>query len=76
MGEGPIRELFKEQEQERYELRMKHVVEKEKLVLAVEQVDIVHERFLMVEINNIVYHALYCNILSICIILGNIESPW
>ena len=53
MGEGPIRELFKEQEQERYELRMKHVVEKEKLVLAVEQVDIVHERFLMVEINRI-----------------------
>merc|ERR1739846_21938 len=37
LGEGPIRELFKEQEQERYELRMKHVVEKEKLVLAVEQ---------------------------------------
>jgi hypothetical protein len=38
LGEGPLRELFKEQEQERYELRMKHVVEKEKLVLAVEQV--------------------------------------
>ena len=43
LGEGPIRELFKEQEQERYELRMKHVVEKEKLVLAVEQVHIIHE---------------------------------
>ena len=39
LGEGPLRELFKEQEQERYELRMKHVVEKEKLVLAVEQVN-------------------------------------
>ena len=38
LGEGPLRELFKEQEQGRYELRMKHVVEKEKLVLAVEQV--------------------------------------
>jgi len=37
LGAGPLRELFKEQEQERYELRMKHVVEKEKLVLAVEQ---------------------------------------
>ena len=35
--EGPLRNLFKEQEQERYKLRMKHVVEKEKLVLAVEQ---------------------------------------
>jgi len=35
--EGPLRQLFKEQEQERYKLRMKHVVEKEKLVLAVEQ---------------------------------------
>merc|ERR1719188_216656 len=37
LGEGPLRELFKEQEQGRYELRTKHVVEKEKLVLAVEQ---------------------------------------
>ena len=37
LGEGPLRELFKEQEQAGYELRMKHVVEKEKLVLAVEQ---------------------------------------
>ena len=35
--DGPLRQLFKEQEQERYKLRMKHVVEKEKLVLAVEQ---------------------------------------
>merc|ERR1711894_853307 len=35
--DGPLRELFKQQEEERYELRMKHVVEKEKLVLAVEQ---------------------------------------
>ena len=36
--EGPLRELFKSQEEERYKLRMKHLVEKEKLVLAVEQV--------------------------------------
>ena len=43
LGEGPLRELFKEQEQERYELRMKHVVEKEKLVLAVEQVSYKYE---------------------------------
>ena len=36
--DGPLRELFKVQEEARYKLRMKHVVEKEKLVLAVEQV--------------------------------------
>jgi len=35
--EGPLRELFLAQENERYKLRMKHLVEKEKLVLAVEQ---------------------------------------
>jgi hypothetical protein len=35
--DGPLRDLFKTQEEERYKLRMKHVVEKEKLVLAVEQ---------------------------------------
>jgi len=35
--EGPLRELFLSQENERYKLRMKHLVEKEKLVLAVEQ---------------------------------------
>lgn len=35
--EGPLRDLFKQQEEERYKLRLKHVVEKEKLVLAVEQ---------------------------------------
>lgn len=35
--DGPLRELFKQQEEERYKLRLKHVVEKEKLVLAVEQ---------------------------------------
>lgn len=35
--DGPLRELFKQQEEERYKLRIKHVVEKEKLVLAVEQ---------------------------------------
>ena len=36
--DGPLRELFMSQEDERYKLRMKHLVEKEKLVLAVEQV--------------------------------------
>ena len=36
--DGPMRELFKNQENARYNLRMKHVVEKEKLVLSVEQV--------------------------------------
>ena len=36
--DGPLKELFKAQEEERYKLRMKHLVEKEKLVLAVEQV--------------------------------------
>ena len=36
--EGPFRDLFLSQENERYKLRMKHLVEKEKLVLAVEQV--------------------------------------
>ena len=36
--DGPLRDLFKSQEEERYKLRMKHLVEKEKLVLAVEQV--------------------------------------
>lgn len=35
--EGPFRDLFLCQENERYKLRMKHLVEKEKLVLAVEQ---------------------------------------
>lgn len=35
--DGPFRELFLVQENERYKLRMKHLVEKEKLVLAVEQ---------------------------------------
>jgi len=35
--EGPFRDLFLTQEDERYKLRMKHLVEKEKLVLAVEQ---------------------------------------
>merc|ERR1712200_102267 len=35
--EGPFRDLFLMQEDERYKLRMKHLVEKEKLVLAVEQ---------------------------------------
>ena len=44
LGVGPLRELFKEQEQERYELRMRHVVEKEKLVLAVEQVSCPKQR--------------------------------
>jgi hypothetical protein len=39
--EGPLRELFKSQEEERYKLRMKHLVEKEKLVLAVEQVNLI-----------------------------------
>merc|ERR1719228_2712000 len=35
--EGALRDLFLNQENERYKLRMKHLVEKEKLVLAVEQ---------------------------------------
>ena len=35
---GPLRELFVDQEKERFKLRTKHIVEKEKLVLAVEQV--------------------------------------
>jgi len=35
--DGPLRDLFKQQEEERYKLRLKHVVEKEKLVLAKEQ---------------------------------------
>ena len=35
---GPLRDLFVEQENERYKLRIKQLVEKEKLVLAVEQV--------------------------------------
>merc|ERR1711981_17885 len=34
---GPLRELFAQQEKERFKLRTKHIVEKEKLVLAVEQ---------------------------------------
>ncbi|KAG8233842.1 hypothetical protein J437_LFUL006865 [Ladona fulva] len=33
----PMKELFQEQEKERYRLRMQHVIEKEKLVLSVEQ---------------------------------------
>ena len=35
---GPLRELFVEQEKARFKMRTKHLVEKEKLVLAVEQV--------------------------------------
>ncbi|XP_015117345.1 ankyrin repeat domain-containing protein 12 isoform X2 [Diachasma alloeum] len=35
--QGPMKELYVEQEKERYRLRMQHVVEKEKLVLSVEQ---------------------------------------
>ncbi|KAJ8669851.1 hypothetical protein QAD02_001110, partial [Eretmocerus hayati] len=34
---GPMKDLYIEQEKERYRLRMQHVVEKEKLVLSVEQ---------------------------------------
>merc|ERR1712156_1312478 len=34
---GALKELFVQQEKERYKLRTKHIVEKEKLVLAVEQ---------------------------------------
>lgn len=34
---GPIKDLYISQEKERYHLRMQHVVEKEKLVLAKEQ---------------------------------------
>jgi len=37
LSDGPLRDLFKQQEEERYKLRQKHVVEKEKLVLAKEQ---------------------------------------
>ena len=37
--EGPLRDLFLEQENERQKLRVRHIVEKEKLVLAVEQVN-------------------------------------
>ncbi|KZS19438.1 ankyrin repeat domain-containing protein 11 [Daphnia magna] len=33
----PMRDLFAEQEKERYRLRMQHLIEKEKLVLSVEQ---------------------------------------
>ena len=36
----PLRDFFVEQENERFKLRTKHVVEKEKLVLSVEQVSI------------------------------------
>ncbi len=36
--QGPLRDLFVDQENERYKLRIKQLVEKEKLVLAVEQV--------------------------------------
>merc|ERR1712170_150527 len=35
--DGPLRAMFQEQEKERYKLRLKHMVEKEKLVLSVEQ---------------------------------------
>jgi hypothetical protein len=35
---GVLRDLFREQEKDRFKLRVRHVVEKEKLVLAVEQV--------------------------------------
>ena len=36
--DGPMKDLFVEQEKERYKLRTKHMVEKEKLILSVEQV--------------------------------------
>ncbi|KAG8179959.1 hypothetical protein JTE90_015408 [Oedothorax gibbosus] len=35
--DGPIKELFIEQEKERYRLRLQHLIEREKLVLSVEQ---------------------------------------
>ncbi|XP_017881141.1 ankyrin repeat domain-containing protein 12 isoform X2 [Ceratina calcarata] len=35
--QGPMKDFYIEQERERYRLRMQHVVEKEKLVLSVEQ---------------------------------------
>lgn len=35
--QGPMKDLYIDQEKERYRLRMQHVVEKEKLVLSVEQ---------------------------------------
>lgn len=35
--QGPIKDLFVEQEKERFRLRTQHVIEKEKLVLSVEQ---------------------------------------
>ncbi|XP_065172400.1 ankyrin repeat domain-containing protein 12 isoform X2 [Atheta coriaria] len=34
---APMKDLFSDQEKERYKLRMQHVIEKEKLVLSVEQ---------------------------------------
>ena len=37
---GPLRDLFIEQEKERFKLRTKHMVEKEKLVLSVAQVSV------------------------------------
>ena len=38
MLEGRLKELFMDQEDERQKLRTRHIVEKEKLVLSVEQV--------------------------------------
>ncbi|XP_050396592.1 ankyrin repeat domain-containing protein 12, partial [Patella vulgata] len=35
--EGPMRDLFKEQENARYKLRLQHLIEREKLVLSAEQ---------------------------------------
>lgn len=35
--EGPMRELFNEQEKSRYKLRLQHVIEREKLMLSIEQ---------------------------------------
>ena len=39
---GPLRDFFVIQEKERFKLRTKHMVEKEKLILAVEQVRILN----------------------------------
>merc|ERR1712012_979970 len=35
--EGPLRQLFMEQEDQRFDLRKRHLIQKEKLVLSVEQ---------------------------------------
>lgn len=61
---GPMRDLFMEQEKQRYKLRLQHTIEKEKLILATEQEIVrVHSRAARALANQIIPFSV-CSILK------------